>query len=285
MQYFFSFLPCLLKVNGKLEGLISTEPKGLPLKEGDFIEFLSPDCNYLPLGFLLKSPPPQVRRLTSIFGDFIYPLSFTPYPIFCEETLVYSHSKATVKLVCQALCNLVISTPNCQITEILPSKPSSIKVLFLENGYIGLLLQLNRPSIYIFEMANGKKMLTFQADEICYDGCVLSCKSFVPSILQHTVYTDFSSDGKNIKITRAKSLDQLSELQLKYAFLECVCLKDKVSDFLADIEPYSFLSFIGDFECIMPSLSPNHDFSLIGKNLKFIKLEIENRKITNAIID
>ncbi len=286
MQYFFSFLPCALKVNGEYKGIITTEPKGLVLKERDFIEFVSLNSEFLPLCFLLKSPPQSVRRLCSKFGDFIYPLGFTSYPLGFQELFSISYGDIKIKVVCEGCCKLNLYSSAFSTSLPLPSKPSSCEVLFVENGYIGILLGLNRPSIYILDLNCGKEVLFYQADKFEYSSGTLLATYSPPTLLSHTVKTEFSSSGKSQKISRGKSLSQLNEMQLKYAFLECVCLKDNICDFLSpEIESSNFLSFIGQFECIMPSLSPSHDFSLVGENLRFIKLELSNQKITDAIID
>lgn len=286
MQYFFSFLPFALKVNGNYKGIITTEPKGLELKEKDFIEFTSLNSEFLPLCFLLKSPPQSVRKLCSKFGDFIYPLSFTSYPLGYQELFSLNVKDINIKVICEGCCKLIISSSLRSFSAVLPSKPTSCEVLFAENGYIGVLLGLNKPSLYLFEVTCGKQKLFYQADMFEYHNQTIFTSYSPPTLLSHTVHTEFSSSGKTQKITRAKHLNELNEMQLKYAFLECVRLKDDISDFLSpQIEPENFLQFIGEFECVLASLSPNHDFSLVGKDLRFIKIELENRLITNAIID
>ena len=286
MQYFFSFVPCALKINGEYKGIISTEPQGESLKENDFIELLSPNSQFLSLSFLLKSPPPQVRRLISTFGDFIYPLSFPAIPYPMQELYSYSTDGIHLKIICDGFCKLIFSSPTFYTTQILPSKPSNFSVLFIKNGYIGILLELNRQSIYLFNMKNGKLELYYQADKITFQEGVIKAESHLPTLLNHTVKTRFSSSGKNVEIIRGKQIGNLNSLQLKYAFLECVCIKDEVSDFLnPEINSKLFLEFIGQFDCIMPSLSPSHDFSLVGNELRFIKFEIKDDKIANAIID
>ena len=128
--------------------------------------------------------------------------------------------------------------------------------------------------------------LFYQADKIIYQSGTVQAESHLPTLLKHTVKTEFSSSGKSVEIIRGKQITDLNLIQLKYAFLECVCLKDEVGDFLnPQVDVSLFLDFIGQFDCIMPSLSPNHDFSLIGSSLRFIRLDIKNGKIDNAVID
>ncbi len=286
MQYFFSFLPLALKINGEYKGIIHTEPKGTTVKNSDFIEFASVSSEFLPLSFRFSSPPPQVRILTSRFGDFVYPTGLIPYPLPYEKLYYYELGEATVSIICDGGCKIILDGKTYLKVEALPSKPSSCEVLFSKDGHIGLLLNLNKPTVTVFNLADGRLELLSQGDKIEILSSQLIVKSFIPSLLSHTVTTTYSSDYKSREVSRNKSLSSLSPEQFKYAFLECVAIGDKLGDFLKEgLNESSLREFIGEFDAIMPSLSPTHDYTLISDRLKFIRLKMENGKIADVDLD
>ncbi len=286
MQYFFSFVPVALKINGEYKGIIHTEPKGKFLKSNDLIEFLSPTSEFLPLTFCLNSPPTQVRVLSCCYGDFIYPISLKPYPLPYEKLYHFEFNEVTVSVICDGVCKIILESKNYLCVNTLPEKPHSCQVLFCENGYIGLLFTLNKQTLITFDLSNGKALLTATANKIYLENSTLITQSSVPTILSHTITTTYIGQTKKKTLVRKNSVNTLSEEQFKYAFLECASLGDDLSDFLTtDIDQNLIKEFIGEFDAIMPSLSPSHDFSLVGKNLRFIKIKTEKGKICDVIID
>lgn len=285
MQYFFSPIPCGLKINGEYKGELTLEPKGTHLKSSDFIEII-PFSDFVPVCFLFKNPPSQICRLTSHLGDFIYPISFKPLPLGYEEIFSFTNKDINLKIICDGSCKITLSSSGYFKSFSLPVKPTKHQVLFAENGYIGLLIELNRPSLYLFNTENGNKELFYQADRFIYREGKIKAITNLPTILRHQITACFFEQEKQTSIDRLKSPDELTLLQFKYAFLECCCINDSIKDFISeDIEPLSLTRFIGSFDYILPPLSSDYDFSLVGKDLRFIKIEIKNNKICNVIID
>ena len=286
MKYFFSFVPLALKINGEYKGIIHTEPKGEILKPNDFIELICPSSEFLPISFCLKSPPEQIKILTSRFGSFIFPLALKPYPLGYEKLYFYEFGTTTISVVCDGVTKIIVEDKNLLLVETLHSKPRSCQVLFSENGYIGLLFELNKPTLLVFNLTKGKTELYTWADKIYLENECLITKTFSPTMLRHSVITTYSLNDFNKSIKRTLSLEKLNLEQKKYAFLECLVLGDNIDDFLASgLNATALKEFIGEFETIMPSLSPNHDFSLIGKKLKFIKFKMQDGLITDIDLD
>ena len=283
MQYFFSFVPVALKINGEFKGIIHTEPVAVNVKQTDFIEFICTQNSFLPICFTLKNKPDCVRALYSRYGDFIYPLSFTPYPVY-QKHFEYDTHDLRISVVSKGICKVYFYTVNTQQSYILPQKPQSCQVILSENGYIGLLLQLNKPYCIVFNISTGQLVFNCHADKIVCDGKKITTENFIPTLCKHKKITTFYRGEKTEMLTRENP--PLNELQLKYAFLECANLNDDLSQFLSDdLNQNSIKNFIGDFDCILPPLSEKYDFCLAGEKLKFVKIELLNDKICDIIVD
>jgi len=280
--YFFSTISCLLKVNGESQGTLSLEPLEIEINKSHFLE-LVPQGEFLPITFSLNAPPNNVKVIETNFCTFVYPLSFKGYPLGYKKLLEKEFSNYKIEVLLDGVCKFLLQTNEFACVETISQAPTNIEILYKDNRYIALLFQLNKQVLIVKDVSSGETVFYKVAQKFYLENNAIYSTSTLPTICNHTITYCYSNSGTQRKIEKGKTAFSITNTTLfKFAFLECVSLKDNFSEFLKEDLPADKVSaFIGEFDYILPSPTPLYDFVLIGNDAKFIKLELENNLISN----
>lgn len=274
--YFFSYLECIAKINGKTYQL-STELLKIDCSFGDIIEFCSPQNEFLPLHYILGENSPLVKEFSTPYGVYVFPEYFTPYPlhyekIFCQN---YFYDTVNITIIADGFIKLLMQNERSFNIEQLPFKPNQIECVFAENGLIGLLFKGKKSIFYLYN-AKSNSIVLRENGEISFDKTLTITKSY-PTLLKHQVTKYFNEDFtlNDVKISRNASGNFTNPILFKYAFLECISLRDNVSDFLLHKENKDKIyDFFGNFNLILPFHEKAYDFILVYPDfVKFVKLK------------
>ena len=286
MYYFFSDLNCALKINGKFMGTLSYNPISVNVLTNDFIEIIPP-CELLPINFTINNPPNSVKILPTSLGNFIYPISFKSYPLGYKELFKKDFNNYKVSVLLDGSVKFRLYTNNGTFVQNIPFYPYNVSVFYQDNRHIGLLFNGDKQFLVIKEVSSGNTIFCKLANNFYLENDKIICEQTLPTVLNHKIIATFNNANYSKKISREKELSSIKNQTLFcLAFLECVSLKDELTDFLCEHLPSEKISdFIGEFDYILTSPTPSYQFVLIGKGVKWIRFTLDNNKISDITID